>query len=90
MSTAPPPEAAGEFPRTETRYMIEGTLDDRPWVTFAPNAGDDEDQARQIFRAWQAQRDAQGFSYLYRLIRRTSTDELLAAEHTVPGPDPRA
>ncbi len=82
-------EIAGEFPRTEVRYMVEGALDGKSWITFAPNVGDDEDQARQVFRAWQAQRDAQGYSYLYRLVRRTSTDELLASD-TEPGQDPRS
>jgi hypothetical protein len=68
---------------TEVKYTIEGTLDGKPWVPFLPELAISEAQATEMYDSWVANREATGFSFRYRLVRRTSTVEILASEETV-------
>jgi hypothetical protein len=67
-------------PTTEVTYMIEGSLLGKPWVSYSPNVGSSEAEAAEIFAAWQASRDAAGFEVQYRLVKRTTTSEVLKSE----------
>lgn len=63
-----------------TTYEIEGNLDDTGWIAYAPLGQCTEDQARDIYAAWQLSRDRMGSAIRYRLTRQVATTETLTTE----------
>lgn len=65
---------------TETRYVIEGRLDGKEWIDYASLGEIGQATAKQVFRAWQEQRDATGAEVRYRLAERVTTSVILLEE----------
>ena len=78
--------SGGEQPGswTEVKYLMEGTLDDKPWVPFSSEMSISEAQAAEMYDSWRANRDNNtGFEFRYRLLKRVTTVQVLASEEEV-------
>lgn len=61
-------------------YFIEGSLHGHGWVSYATLGPVTEQHAAEVYRGWQESRDNSEFETRYRLVRRTTADEIVCTE----------